>query len=402
MPSLVAQEVTAEDTEDDSSLQMIPSKSTPSNGAKTRANTSGKRRSSTIPPTSKPSLAEKTKKATKINSMKANQKSIAAFFSIASTRSRTPSQAAPQPTSTSSMASLDAKEALRDIVLGVCSNGKNKDSTKNLARRKNLPIPTICYPSLCTKALEEAPDDDDATIEHVEVSDEETCLTMPLEAPIIKVSLPITGNMSQLVIASEQTTISNTTAPYIQQDGLVINPVFITPQSAMKKVTNKRKNTKTIECTPSKDTLEMTLEILKAINDTQETNIIPLSPERTALLAKNEQLRQKYLQQSTALIQQGIKGVAEEAFQIPKAELPPVIQSNNGAFPEGALAMLASLVQERCVTLIVILTSCPKYSTHTAWYFLLSNILVNVRYRTWQLLLSNSCKKRFRSYRLIV
>ena len=156
------------------------------------------------------------------------------------------------------------------------------------------------------------------------------------------------------------------------------------------------------ESTPSKDTLEITLEIPKAINDTQETNAIPLSPERTALLAKNNHLRQKYLQQSTALIQQGIKGVAEEAFQIPKAELPPVMESNNGAFPEGALAMLASLVQERCVTLIVILTSCPEYSTHSAWYLLLSNILVNVRYRTWQLLLSNSFKKRFRSYRLIV
>lgn len=370
MPSLVVQDETADAPEIDPSTPVMPIKKTLTKGTK-RTNTSVKRRSSRTPPTSKhPLAAENTKRVTKREATITNQTSIATFFSGASTHTRTQSRAASQPTATKFTISLDAKESLRDIVLGVCFNEMNKESTTNMARRMNLPLPTICYPLLCTEALEEeitdfnrhktnmsmnTLDDDDATIKHVEVSDEGTCLSIPLDEPVVEVLLTITGDASQEIIASEQTRNDTTTDPDIHKGCMAIESAHTTPISVTKKVTNTRKNMKANECTPSNNFPERTLETPKVVYETNNTSSIPLPSERSVLLAKNEQLRQKYLKQSAELIQQGMKGVAEEAFQIPKVELPPLNHTNNGTFPEGAVAILASLVQERCVTLIVII-----------------------------------------------
>ena len=408
--------------EDEDQPMMHRQSSPPKRSAAAAAET----HSSITPPTEKKNEKPmKTKKVTVVN-----QKSIASFFAAGPKPVPRPAPApaiipttakpAEQPTVVKSTVSkVDAtKEALRDIVVGVCapiSTSTMHKSSKPLP--KDLPVPAnIWSPLRATKkariwgtALSQAVNDagvdsnihpeanvhltmnqDDVKAAVHAVDDDDEVATVIMDTvddeddfdDDVTVGFPAVDDYNDEGALGVNNSIAELSEKEktakeepIQEKTKKANNLFNTkhtsstlkttkkelppehinrvlaPENTSKEVTlNENQKEVAIEnVVDNVAVVEMTEET-PAKDPTKASEASPFCPERAALMVKNEQMRQKYMLKSYELIQRGKAGSEEESFEVPKADMPPLLESNDGSFPEGGVSILASLVQERYVS----------------------------------------------------
>lgn len=422
-------------------------------------------RPSITPPTEKKN--DKTKKTKKLPL--ANQKSIASFFafgakpvprpapSLATATAPAPAiipttaKPAEKPTAVKSTAAkVDAtKEALRDIVVGVCAPKSASMNKSSKPLPKDLPVPTnIGSPLRATKKArratkkariwetvlsqgvndgdvdsnihpeanvnltindddvkapvnavddgeeatvvldtdDDADDNDDATVEITALDDDndeeavgvtaaiaeldvvfepETMVEEePIQKKTTKANAPkaaailkkknASSKFKPATIEAEQAKLfsakhASITLKPTKKD-LPPKPIKrdLAPENAKKEVTLNAAQ-KEVTKEPVVDNVSVVEMTEEAPTDdpTKAAEASPICPERAALMVKNEHMRQKYKLKSNELMQRGKAGLEEESFKVPKAQIPPLMESNDGSFPEGGVAMLAGLVQER-------------------------------------------------------
>lgn len=387
MPSLVLDPIPMEDHADYSAEPLLPSSSTPSKATDCTsvcddADEDCKSRPSITPPTDKKASSEQSAKKSKKQSLLKNQKSIASFFGATKAAILNPTPphtkrdlqqacfpekpAFEPPTEPSHPVDM-AKEALRDIVVGVCAPlAVGKKSSTPVP--KSLPLPRDIWSPLRPVSRF----NDEVSVSEVAATAENASHFKEGVEPVIGVARPTQSDADDdtTVIMNDVDDEATTDKDAIDCfDEMQVEDAFvdiemlsaahtthvealsvnIPPTTILDKVHPEQKKTSLFLASVSEPpNANQKHEVVKAETSksftSHETPVI--SPDRAAFMATNELLRQKYLEKSAKLMKKGKEGVSEENFQIPKPDEPPVMELSDGSFPEVGVAMLASLLQE--------------------------------------------------------